>query len=448
LIAYLIAYAAALVVVSAAAARRLRGPDDFLMGGRGFGTAAGLGLLGGIFVAGTAVGVVGQGYSRGVAGAGLDVALGLGFAILLFTLLGRVRAAGHASVAALIEHSYGAAAGRLAAVLAGGCWLVVLAAFIAAAGRALSGLLAWSEPASIVVATAILLMYALPGGMRAVVVSNLGQLALLVVVLAWVAIASEGREPVAASQISSGIPWSYLAGITLLSTPTTVVAPDVLLGVASLRDDPTARRTVAFVAGLLAVGGLFLAYLGSRAASLVVVDEPESALPALIDLVLPEPAAGLGLVVLFGSSLAGAVSELMVCSYLLDEARRARAGSSGSLTVVRARLSVVALAGALMAIANPLVVDMVVFGFRVFVPAIVPQAVAALLGYRPAPAFVIASMVAGPATALGVGLIAPSTTLTATDPVLWGTIVSIALLLTGLHRAELGKARSIHETYE
>ena len=434
-------------MVSVAAARRLRAPDDFLMGGRGFGPAAGLGLLGGIFVAGTAVGVVGQGYSRGLPGAGLDVALGLGFAILLFTLLGRLRAAGHASVAALIERSYGTAAGRLAAVLAGGCWLVVLAAFIAAAGRALSGLLAWSEPASIVVATGILLMYALPGGMRAVVVSNLGQLVLLAGLLGWVAIAAEAREPLASAQMGSGIPWSYLAGITLLSTPTTVVAPDVLLGIASLRDDATARRTVALVAGLLVVGGLFLAYLGSRAASLVVVDEPESALPGLIDLVLPAPAAGLGLVVLFGSSLAGAVSELMVCSYLLDEARRGR-GSPRSLAAVRARLSVVAVAGALMAIVNPLVVDMVLIGFRVFVPAIVPQTVAAVAGYRPAPAFVVASMVAGPAVALGVGVVAPSTTMTAMDPVLWGTLASVAVVLAGIRRAGARLAPSIHETYE
>jgi solute:Na+ symporter, SSS family len=277
--------------------------------------------------------------------------------------------------------------------------------------------------------------------MRAVVVGNLAQLVLLAGVLVWVAIASEAREPLAPAQISFGIPWSYLAGITLLSTPTKVVAPDVLLGVASLRDDATARRTVALVAGLLAAGGLFLAYLGSRAASLVAVDEPESALPALIDMVLPAPAAALGLAVLFGSSLAGAVSELMVCSYLLDEARRGRVGSYGSLAMVRARLSVVALAGALMATVNPLVVDMVVIGFRVFVPAIVPQAVAALLGYRPAPAFVIASMVAGPAVAVGAGLVAPSTTLTAIDPVLWGTIASVTLLLAGVRRAERGSLK-------
>jgi hypothetical protein len=195
------------------------------------------------------------------------------------------------------------------------------------------------------------------------------------------------------------------------------------------------------------VGGLFLAYLGSRAASLVVVDEPESALPGLIDLVLPAPAAGLGLVVLFGSSLAGAVSELMVCSYLLDEARRGR-GSPRSLAAVRARLSVVAVAGALMAIVNPLVVDMVLIGFRVFVPAIVPQTVAAVAGYRPAPAFVVASMVAGPAVALGVGVVAPSTTMTAMDPVLWGTLASVAVVLAGIRRAGARLAPSIHETYE
>ena len=67
--------------------RGLRGPADFLTGRRGLGVEQGIGLFGGIFLAATAVGIVGEGYRRGMAGAALDVALGLGFAILGLTLL-------------------------------------------------------------------------------------------------------------------------------------------------------------------------------------------------------------------------------------------------------------------------------------------------------------------------------------------------------------------------
>lgn len=444
MIAYFIAYAGVLTAISVAASRRLRGPDDFLMGGRGFGSAAGIGLLGGIFVAGTAVGVVGQGYAMGWAGAGLDLALGLGFAILLFTLLGRVRGAGHASVSELLGRSYGLVAGRLSAVVAGGCWAIVLAAFMAAAGRALSGLLGWSQPVSIGATAGVLLLFALPGGMRAVVVSNLIQLVALLLVLVWVAVAAEARAPIHAPPVEQGFPASYLAGLTLLSTPTTVVAPDVLLGVASLRDDATARATVALVAALLAVGGLFLAYLGTRASGLVDVREAEQVLPALIDFVLPAPVAAVGLVVLFGSSVAGAVSELMVCAFLLDEARSKRGGER-SLVAVRTQLAGVAVLSALLAMVNPFVVDMVLIAFRLFVPAVVPQAVAALVGYRPRAGFVIASMVVGPLVAITAAVLAPETTLTALDPVLWGSLVAIGLLAAGARARTPANGALLHE---
>jgi Na+/proline symporter len=434
--AFLIAYAALVGAISWRVSRTLRGVRDFLVGEAGLGVWQGVGLLGGIFVAATAVGVVGEGYTFGWPGATLDVALGLGFVVLLVWFLPRLRAEGHASVGALIRHHYGEAAGFVAAVTAGGAWLTLLAAFLASAATALVGLTGWSETAAVLVTTAALLVYALPGGMRAVAASNLVQLAALAAVLIWTAAAALGPTPTGPPSDVS-VPIGYLLAVTLLSAPTTVVAPDVMLGVMSLADSRSARRTLGFVIASLVAGGLLLALLGARAARFVSVANPEQALPSLIETVLPRVGASGGLVVLFGASLAGAVSELVVCTFILREELARRTGDSESLARARAIMGAAALLAGALAVLRPQVVEMVLMAFRIYVPALVPQVLAALVGWRPAPSWAVASMTAGPVVALGVYVVAPEARLTAAEPVLWGLLAATGLLAAGVRRRSM-----------
>jgi Na+/proline symporter len=243
LVALIAAYAVAVAAASCWVARGVRGPADFLMGRRGLGVAQGIGLFGGIFLAATAVGVVGQGYQRGVAGGALDLALGLGFAILGLTLLKRMRASNHASLAALLRAHYGAVAGAIGALVVGGAWLILLAAFVAAAGIALQQLSGWSQQLCTVVSVAILLLYAMPGGMRAVTATNLVHLAVLALLLAAVSVLALGHEPTRTVHYPASFSWGYVVGVVLLSAPTTVVAPDVMMGIGALRTLPAARKT-------------------------------------------------------------------------------------------------------------------------------------------------------------------------------------------------------------
>jgi len=83
--------------------------------------------------------------------------------------------------------------------------------------------------------------------------------------------------------------------------------------------------------------------------------------------------------------------------------------------------------------------------FRLFVPAVVPQAIAALLGYRPHAGFVVASMVTGPVVAAAAAFLAPDSTLTALDPVLWGSLVAVGLLAAGARTRTPAKEAAIHE---
>lgn len=405
------------------------------MGRRGLGVPHGIGLFGGIFLAATAVGIVGQGYQRGVAGAALDVALGVGFGILGLTLLDRMRASPHASLAALLRAHYGRWAGAIGMVLIAGSWLVMLSGFLAAAGVALGQLSGWPYATSIAVAVVILLLYAMPGGMRAVTATNFAHLAVLAVLIGALCVLAAGHATAALPARHGSSSIGYAVGLLLISAPTTIVAPDVMMGMSSLRTPPIARRTLALVVLLLACGGIILALLGGRASHLIATASSDNVLPDLINRLLPHDAAMLGLLALFGAALTGAVAEVIVCTFIVNEQianwRAVRGAGPLGLSVIRLQMLAIAVLAGLIALADQNVVGLVVTAFRVFVPGIVPAAVLALLGREARPGVVVTSMVAGPAACLALAAAWPSLRETPADPVLWGTLVAVAILAAG-----------------
>jgi Na+/proline symporter len=435
LLALIVGYALAVAAASRWMGRGLRSPADFLMGRRGLGVPHGIGLFGGIFLAATAVGIVGQGYQRGVAGAALDVALGVGFGVLGLTLLDRMRASPHASLAALLRAHYGLWPGAIGMVLIAGSWLVMLSGFLAAAGVALGHLSGWPPATSIAVSVMILLLYAMPGGMRAVTATNFAHLAALAVLIGALCVLAAGHATTAVPARHGSSSIGYAVGLLLISAPTTIVAPDVMMGMSSLRTPHIARRTLALVVLLLACGGIILALLGGRASHLIATASSDNVLPDLINQLLPQGAAMLGLLALFGAALTGAVAEVMVCTFIVNEEitgwRAVRAAGPLGLTPIRGQMLAIAVLAGVIALADQNVVGLVVSAFRVFVPGIVPQAVVALLDRSVRPRAVAASMIAGPLVCLALALAWPGLRDTAADPVLWGTLVSVAILAGG-----------------
>jgi hypothetical protein len=136
----------------------------------------------------------------------------------------------------------------------------------------------------------------------------------------------------------------------------------------------------------------------------------------------------------------------MVCTFILSEQitywRRRVDGATQRLGGIRLQMALIALLAGGVALADPHVVGLVLTTFRVFVPGVVPQAVLALLGRPIRSGAVIASMIAGPATCLAVAWSIPQLQETPADPVLWGTVVSIAILAVGHGR---GAAARLHE---
>jgi len=113
-----------------------------------------------------------------------------------------------------------------------------------------------------------------------------------------------------------------------------------------------------------------------------------------------------------------------------------------SLAAIRVQMAGIAVLAGAVALADPHVVGLVLTAFRVFVPGIVPQAVLALLGRRTRSRAVAVSMVAGPPVWLAVAWALPGLQETPADPVLWGAIVAVAILVLG--RVPTAPAR-LHE---
>lgn len=320
-------------------------------------------------------------------------------------------------------------------VLIAGSWLIMLSGFMAAAGVALGQLSGWPYATSIAIAVVILLLYAVPGGMRAVTATNFVHLAALAALIAVLCVLAAGHAASGTPVHHVSSSWGYVVGLLLISAPTTVVAPDVMMGMSSLRSGLAARRTLALVVLLLACGGIVLALLGARASHLIPAASSDDVLPDLTDLLLPQGAARLGLLALFGAALTGAVAEVVVCTFILNEQittwRAARGAGPLGLTAIRLQMLAIAIIAGVIALADQNVVGLVVTAFRVFVPGVVPVAVLALLGREVRPAAVVVSMLAGPAVCLALATAWPALLQTPADPVLWGTLVAIVILAAG-----------------
>ncbi len=440
------AYLGALLAAGPFLRRLVRSSEDFMVGGRRVGLWFGLGTLTMIFVGGGAVGAAGQGYAYGPSGAWYFWALSLGFAVLGLTLVVAVRRLEQVTIADILGTRFGKPAQRTVSVVTLGAWLFFLASLIVAAARVIEALLGLPLPAAILLVGAAAVSLAGLGGLLGSAMINAGQAVLLiagVAVVFMVTLVRAGGSAGVASAFPAGhagfLPADhagYVVAILLVVAPTTLVAPDVYLNVWSLRDDRTARRTVLLAAAVIAAAGLMLALTGAGARALAPGIQPEQALPAMADRLLVPGLSGLVLATLMGAAMSGAVPEVIVCSSILTHDLyhgwlRPNADPGALLRFSRVAAIAVGAAACGLGLLLPGVVALALFAYRVFIPAAMPQVLAALYWRGARPRAVAASTIAGPLAALGQSLLAPATLLTPLDPVVLGTAVSVGVLVGG-----------------
>ena len=313
--------------------RRIKSEADYLLAGRSLGLGlATFSIFATWFGAETVVGAAGSIYEHGLAGGAADpfgyaaclILMGLFFAIPLYRR-------GLTTLGDLFRQRYSPSVERLAVLLIVPTSVMWAAAQIRAFGQVVSSASTIDVEAGILIATAVVIIYTVYGGLLADVMTDFVQgIALIVglVVLAWVVIDAAGGMRVAASHIRpeqlhyfGGPGQPLLATLEKWAIPITgsVIAQELISRILATRTPQTAQRAALLGGGIyLAVGliPVFLGLIGTRL--LPGLDEPEQLLPRLAAEHLP-----MLLYIVFAGALISAIlstvdSALLAASALVE----------------------------------------------------------------------------------------------------------------------------------
>jgi SSS family solute:Na+ symporter len=437
-------YLAGIVAAGPLSRRFVGGADDFFLAGGGTTFTRGLATLVLIFVGGGAVGVSGLGFANGLSGSLYYLAYCVGFAILAVTFLASLRMLSRVTIGEILGQRFGPNVARVSALVTLSAWVFLLASLLAGGGRVLEvtfGLAYWQ---GVLVATLVTVISAGMGGMvavRAVSWAQAGALVAAIAVLFIVTLVSTGGWAPAFARLpvgfESALPASQVGvaySLLLIIAPTTVVAPDVYLNVWSMVDARAARRAIWALVALVALCGVMLAFIGAAARLSFPHAAPEQALPLMANGLLPPVVAGVVVVALMGATVSGAVPETVVCAAMLTRDifvgwLRPLAGNRSILMASRVSVVLVGLTALILAVRVQGVVDLALHAYRIFVPAIVPQVLAALFVPWVRPKAVMASMIVGPAVTVVQGVLLPNTLRTFADPVGPGILAAVLALV-------------------
>lgn len=439
---------------------RSRSTEFFLAGRRAGAATVGGSLLATCLGGSATLGIVGKAYDRGWSAFWW---LGAG-AIGLF-LLGAFWARsmrGRSETRTLPEwagHTYGVPARFIAALLIVVMWVGVVAAQFVAAGAILTAVAGWPVGWTISIAAAIAVFYTCWGGQQSVLRTDVLQVFMIVgaivlpALFLWklpglVSLPRIDPRSIVFPRDLSLFEWGSLV---LVVGGMYVVGPDLCSRVLVARDNRAAQRGAWLAAGALLVCSVMIVCLGvALRESGVEVSAPRSALPSLVQTIMPAPLALLVNLGLIAALLSSADTCLLTASSVLEldvisRMRRVKAGR-----VWRARLFLVGIGilAALLAIVNPRIIGNIMLAYAFYAGGLlVPLLLLrfpSLNGRVPRP-WVWASMVAGGVVPV---MLLLSNTITASDFMLRmacagtaGATACAAILVAGIVMKKVG-ARS------
>lgn len=429
----LVGYGLAVLLVGLLAARRAaRSEEAFLLGDRSFGLLPTWAALTSTTIGGSTTLVLASLVAaRGLPGFWLDLAGSLGLLALGLFLARRVRETREVTLAAVVGRFYGERVRRIAAllvVLASVVWFALLAQ---ATETVVTALTDWDATAVLVATAAVFVAYTALGGQRAVVRTDLLQLALMVAGIVGVAL------PLAlASLARTGWPAELLtfpfgprfratdaAALLVLVGLPHAVGSDVWAKLLSARDAETARRAALGAAAAKLAFGAAVTVVALAGVALGVEAPPQALFPATVR-DLAGPLSPLLLVALVATMQSSADSVLLSATAATshDLLRGAPARTSRLLVVLYGGL------GLAVALALRDVLETFRLGYTLFASALIlPTLVAFAPRLRLRPRFAGAAMLLGGGAALAARLLGSGT-----DPVLVGTAVNALVLLPGL----------------
>jgi SSS family solute:Na+ symporter len=450
-------YAVAVLLVGAAAARKAsRSEEAFLAADRGLGPFVSWAALSSTVIGGSTTLVLGAMVAAsGIAALWLDLAGALGLLALGLFLAGPVRRTGAVTIGEVIGRCYGSRVRRLAAVLVVLSEVVWFALLVEATETVVTASTDWPARPVLLATVAVFVAYTALGGQRAVVATDVLQLAIMAAGLLGVAFPLAVRTLAAGPPLPDRLlslpfaprlgPVDALGLLVLVGLPH-LVGSDVWAKVLSARDERSARIAALGAAGSKLAFGLGVATIALAGVSLGIGGPPQALLPKTV-LALAGPAlAPLLLVSLVATMQSSADSVLLSAAAATSHDILPGVPGAG-----RARLLVVAFGAFGLAVALGLrdLVETFRLGYTLFASSLIlPTLAALLLPGRIAPGWAGGAMVTGAVTALAarwahatqasfasqapLAPFPPLASLAHLDPVLAGTGACAAVLLLGL----------------
>jgi len=355
-------FVAAQLGAGAIVARGVRGAEDYLVGGRRLGfLLAGFSIFATWFAAESIVGASAAIRDEGLSGGRADpVGYALALLILGLLLAARLRATGAMTLPEVIEKRFGRVARRLLALVMIPQTALYAAAQIRGFGEVLSALSSMEISASILVATAVVVVYTAMGGILGDVYTDLvqgiivllGISALLAAVVGALggpekAIGHITREQLALVPEGESL-WERL-DTWLVPVVGAMIVQESVSRVLACRSVGAARASALFGGGLYLLFGAVPVLIGLFGAHLAVDAEGEAFVPALAAHLLPPWLHVVFLGALVAAILSTVDSSLLaigavVSNDLLPQRLRSRRLGAARVATVLAGLAAAALA--------------------------------------------------------------------------------------------------------
>lgn len=397
-IGIVIAYIVLLVGMSLRGGRNVKNAGDFTASGGRYGTL--------VIFATLSASYVGGGYSSG--NAAKSFAGGIGTTLTLFgfslsmILIGKFLVPGVArfkeakTTGGIIEAAYGRSARVLTGLFSFICCAGVVGAQMEAMGLVFHVLLGVEPHIGILIGCGIVLLYTTFGGLQSVIVADILQFVLLaggMPLLLFMGLRSAGGIGAVVEAVPAAY-WNPVNGTTLvgfLSMFFTMMFGEALAPPYTQRlligRNPrgTARGTV--LSGLFSIPFFIVTGLvGLTAYTLHVTDVPASAMPALVQAVLPIGIRGIVMAAMVSIILSAADGFLngaavgLVCDALLP----LKPGMSDrkQLTLLRTVNLATGIGAVILAFLVPDIFDILVLAYSFWSPLILVPLAAALLGVR------------------------------------------------------------------
>ncbi len=435
--------------------------ESFFVANRSGSPFAITGSLFATIVGGSAtIGVAGLGYQRGITAAWWTLVGAIGLMALAMLLVPRIRAFRVYTLSGLAGQMYGTRVRVATAVLIVVAWTGVVSGQMVAAARVLSVVGFGSPTLWVLLFTGVLVVYAIAGGQKAVIRTDVLQAGIILVglsaALVYLASVVGGPRNWAAGlppgsldfPVSAAFGWGDIATTLVLVGSVYLVGPDIYTRVFSARDVRAARIATLSAAALVIPVAFVVAGLGVTARMLAPGIAPEQALPWLASYALPTAVSSLLLAGLVAALMSSADSTLLGQAVMLSDDVIARAFPLGERRVVAiSKASILLLAGVSLCLALSFqgVIASLLFAYSVFTSGVVGPLLLGLLGGRRRPdgASALAGMCVGGSCGL-IGAVPFLVVPFKSQMALIGLVLSIVvpLLLSALRNRRATHARA------